>query len=197
MPRSSLALALGAMLCATTTVAAQSAERPRKTSFALEADVLAYGLAGYSGIASVSLANGLQLAIGTGRYDVPAFLLEGDANYDVARWKATSTSVQVARATYRFRGPMTSGLAVGAVVLNQKWRLSAERLAGRATFRPMSVGLTAGYYIHLGKHFYVYPTTAFTYNSVASGTPAVQGVAYRVARWAPNASLHAGWELTR
>lgn len=53
---------------------------------AVEADVLAYGLQGYSGILNVSFANGLQVAFGVGRYDVPGFLLEGDDNpYTVQR----------------------------------------------------------------------------------------------------------------
>jgi hypothetical protein len=56
------------------------------------------------------------------------------------------------------------------------------------------VGLTAGYYAHVGKHFYVYPTAAFTYNKVVSGQATLQGVSYKVARFGPNASLHVGWE---
>lgn len=164
---------------------------------ALEADAIAYGIAGYSGILSVSLPNGLQFAVGNGRYDVPTFMLEGDANFDAARWKATSTSIQVARATYRFHGPMKNGLALGAVVLNQHWTLSSPTLRGTSKFSPLSVGMTAGYYIHVGKHFYLYPTTAFTYNKVVSGKAAVNGTPYEVAKFGPNGSLHAGWEFTR
>jgi hypothetical protein len=61
----------------------------------------------------------------------------------------------------------------------------------------LSVGLTTGYYQHIGRHFYVYPTFAFTRNRVVSGTASVDGMAYKVERWGPNASLHAGWELRR
>lgn len=177
------------------TVVAKS-ESPR-TSIAVEADAIAYGLPGYSGIISVTVANKFQFALGTGRYDVPSFLLEGDANYDDVKWKATSTSVQVLRATYRFNGAMKSGLALGGVVLNQNWRLSAENLAGASKFRPLSAGITAGYYVHVTKHFYIYPTTAFTYNKVVSGTAALQGIPYKVAKFGPNASLHVGWEFAR
>ncbi len=67
------------------------------------------------------------------------------------------------RATYRFTGPMKSGPALGAVILNQHWRLRSAQVPGETTFRPLSVGITAGYYVHVGKHFYLYPTAAFTY----------------------------------
>jgi hypothetical protein len=117
----------------------------RRSSLAVEADVLAYGISGSSGIVSYSFGNGLQVAAGVGNYDVPTFLLEGDAQYDAARWKARSTSVQVMRATYRLNGPMKNGLALGAVVLNRRWRLTSETLPGAMTFRPLSAALTAGY----------------------------------------------------
>jgi hypothetical protein len=193
MRASSLIAALAATAVTTATAAAQSAEPTRHNSIAIEADAIAYGLPGYSGIINVSLANGFQIALGTGKYEVPSFLLKGDANYDVAKWKATSTSVQVLRTTYRFRGPMKSGPALGVVVLNQNWKLRSDRLSGETKFRPISVGLTGGYYVHLSKHFYVYPTTALTYNNVASGTTSVQGVAYKVSKFGPNASVHVGW----
>ncbi len=173
------------------------AQTPATASIAAEADVLAYGLPGYSGIFSATLPNKLQFAFGVGRYEVPSFLLSGDANSDVADWRATVTSLQVARVTYRVRGAMKSGPAVGAVMLNQNWRLRSDRLGGETRFRPLSVGLTGGYYVHVGSHFYVYPTAAFTYNRVMSGTASVKSVAYTVERWSPNASLHAGWEWGR
>jgi len=165
----------------------------RPTSIAFETDVLSYGINGYSAMVNVSFGNGLQAAFGTGRYDVPGFLLEGDANYETAHWKATSTSVQVLRATYRFNGPMTSGPALGAVVLNQSWRLRSASLGGEGRFRPLSVGITGGWYIHLTKHLYLYPTAAFTYNRVISGHASVNGTEYHVAPFAPNGSLHMGW----
>jgi hypothetical protein len=170
---------------------ASPAPRP---SIAVEADALAYGLPGYSGILNVSLPNGFQVAFGAGRYEVPTFLLKGDDNYDAVKWKATATSVQVLRMTYRVRGPMKNGPAFGAVVLNQHWRLRAENLSGETKFRPLSVGVTAGYYAHIGKHFYVYPTAAYTCNKVVSGTTSLGGVSYKVERFGPNASLHVGWE---
>ena len=184
------ALALTALLGLALPASAQTAP---VGSVAAEADVLAYGLSGYSGIFSVTLPNKLQVAFGVGRYDPPSFLLSGDANYDQAQWTATVTSIQVARATYRFRGAMKSGPALGAIVLNQNWRLRSEPLAGETRFRTLSVGVTGGYYIHLGRHFYLYPTAAFTHNGV-SGSTSIKGTSYQVERWSPNASLHAGWE---
>ncbi len=169
-------------------------ESAPKASIAFEADAAAYALKGYSGIANLSLGNGFQVAFGTGRYDVPSFLLKGDSNYDRAKWKATSTSVQVFRMGYRFKGPMKNGPVVGGILLNQNWRLRSERIAGETRFRPVSVGVTGGYYFHIGKHFYIYPTAAFTYNTVYSGQTSLQGTNYKVAKWGPNASVHVGWE---
>ncbi len=171
---------------------AQAVEPEVRPSIAIEADAIAYGLPGYSGILSLSFPNGFQVALGTGRYEVPSLLLRGDDNYDAVEWKTTATSVQVLRMTYRVNGPMKNGLAVGAVLLNQHWRLRSDKLAGETTFRPLSVGLTAGYYAHIGKHFYVYPTAAFTYYTVYSGETTLQGASYHVAKFAPNGSLHVG-----
>jgi hypothetical protein len=105
-----------------------------------------------------------------------------------------SSTSQVLRATYRFKGPMKSGPALGAVLLNQSWRLRSERLSGETRFRPLSGGITGGYYIHVGKHFYIYPMGAYTYNTVVSGQTALQGFNYKVEKWGPNGSLHIGWE---
>jgi hypothetical protein len=163
-------------------------------SIAVEADAFSFFLKGYSGILNLSLRNGFQVAFGSGRYDVPSFLLEGDANYDTAKWKATATSLQVLRVGYRFKGPMKNGPAVAAIVLNQNWRLRSETLGGETRFRPVSVGISGGYYFHIGEHFYVYPTAAYTYNNVHSGSTSVGGVPYTVEKWGPNASAHIGWE---
>ncbi len=173
---------------------ASKEESAPKASIAFEADAAAYALKGYSGIANLSLRNGFQVAFGTGRYEVPSFLLKGDSNYDRAKWKATSTSVQVFRMGYRFKGPMKNGPVLGGIVLNQNWRLRSERIAGETRFRPVSVGVTGGYYFHIGKHFYIYPTAAFTHNSVYSGQTSLQGTNYKVAKWGPNGSVHVGWE---
>lgn len=188
-----IALALIALVGLALPASAQTAPA---ASVAAEADVLAYGLSGYSGIVSVTLPSKLQVAVGMGRYDAPSFLLSGDANYDLAQWEATVTSIQVARATYRFRGAMKSGPALGAIVLNQNWRLRSEPLSGESRFSTLSVGVTAGYYIHLTSHLYLYPTAAFTYNGV-SGSTSIKGTSYEVERVSPNASLHAGWEWGR
>lgn len=163
-------------------------------SIAAEADAISFFIGGYSGIVNLSLANGFQAALGAAGYDVPGFLLEGDANYDAAKWKATSTSVQVLRMGYRFNGPMKNGPALAAVVLNQNWRLHSEPLGGSTRFRPVSMGLSGGYYFHIGEHFYLDPTAALTFNRVHSGETSVGGTNYKVEKFGPNASLHAGWE---
>jgi hypothetical protein len=182
------------LACVLTFIAVSASAQGPPASVAIEADVLAYGLPGYSGILNVSLPSGFQVAVGAGRYRVPSFLLSGDANYDAVEWTATSTSIQVVRATYRFKGPMTNGLAVGLVLLNQNMRLRAERLLGETKFSELSVGPTVGYYQHVGKHFYLYPTAAYTRNHVHSGVTTLQGVPYTVEQWSPNVSLHAGWD---
>ena len=181
---------LALMLALSATAFAQSADLQPKASIAVEADALAFALPGYSAMVNVTVRK-FQVAFGEGRYDVPSFLLKGDKNYDAVGWKATSKSVQVLRVTYRFNGPMKSGPALGAVMLNQNWQLRAEKLSGETT---LSVGLTGGYYFHVGKHFYIYPTAAFTHNSVISGSTSLQGTNYNVAKWGPNASVHVGWE---
>lgn len=163
-------------------------------SLAVEADAAAYALKGYSGIFRVTLANGFNIAFGSGRYNVPNFVVKGQDNYEQARWKATSESIQVLRVGYRFRGPMRDGPVVDAIVLNQKWRLRSERVAGETRFRPIGVGLSGGYYIHLGRHFYIYPTASLTHNSVYSGTTSLQGFNYRVPKFQFNGSVHVGWE---
>jgi hypothetical protein len=185
------------MLPAARSATAQIAEATPRTSLAIEADIISYFIGGYSGVLNLSLGNGFQIAIGGGRYDVPSFLLEGDANYDTAEWTATSTSLQVVRVTYRFNGPMRNGPALGAIVLNQNWRMRSEPLAGETKFRPVSVGISGGYYHHFGKHFYVYPTVAYTYNNVQSGSTSINGTSYKVERLAPNGSVHVGWEWSR
>ncbi|MES2521624.1 MAG: hypothetical protein V4617_02915 [Gemmatimonadota bacterium] len=185
----SLALTVSASSVAAQTVAPSSGR-----SIALEADALSYFVGGYSGIVNVTFRNKWHVALGSGRYEVPAFLLEEDDNFDAAGWKATSTSIQVLRVGYRFRGAMKNGPVLGAIVLNQNWRLKSETLGGETRFRPLSVGVTSGYYQHIGRHLYVYPTVAFTSNRVVSGSAAVKGTAYKVARFSPNASIHMGWE---
>jgi hypothetical protein len=92
---------------------------------------------------------------------------------------------------------MSSGLAIGGILFNQNYRLQAEKLAGQTEFRVLSAGVTAGYYFHLTKHFYIYPTFAYTHNSVASGQTSLQGVNYTVRSWGENATVHVGWEWGR
>ena len=164
-------------------------------SVAIEADAPAFLLGGYSGIINVSFANGLSIALGAGRYDVPAFVVEGQESFDEAGWKATSESIQVLRVGYRFSEPGSNGLAVHAIALNQDWRLEAERLGAATDFRPLGLGVAGGYYFHIGRHLYAYPIAAATYNTVYSGDTSVQGREYEVAAWQINPSVHIGWQF--
>jgi hypothetical protein len=194
-----LTLTIALLTSTAVSVSAQtsSTAEPRKSSVAFETDILAYGINGYSAMINYSFANGLQIAGGIGSYDVPKFLLEGEEHYGSAKWKARAQSLSVIRATYRFNGPMKSGPALGVVVLNQNWKVTSETMTGEAKFSPFSVGLTAGYYWHVTKSLYIYPTTAFTSNSVIAGEAKLNNTPYTVARFAPNASLHMGWAWSR
>lgn len=165
-----------------------------KRSFAVEADAAAYALRGYSGIGRVTFRNGLNVALGTGRYNVPGFILRGDGNYDAAKWKATAESIQVFRIGYRFGGAMKSGAVVDAIVINQNWRLRAGNVAGETKFKQIGAGISGGYYIHVGKHFYIYPTASLTRNTVYSGTTRLGSLDYRVRPTQFNGSVHVGWE---
>jgi hypothetical protein len=193
-PHDVIVLTFALTLAVAPLAAAQSAQPARGASIAVEADAISFFIGGYSGIVNLSLGNGFQVALGTGRYDVPTFLLEGDPNYDTAQWEATVTSVQVLRMGYRFKGPMKNGPVLAAIALNQNWQMQAPPLGGETQFRTISVGLSGGYYFHIGKHFYVYPTAAFTYNTVTSGSTSVSGTSYTVDKFGPNGSVHVGWE---
>jgi len=193
-PHDVIVLTFALTLAVAPLAAAQSAQPARGASIAVEADAISFFIGGYSGIVNLSLGNGFQVALGTGRYDVPTFLLEGDPNYDTAQWEATVTSVQVLRMGYRFKGPMKNGPVLAAIALNQNWQMQAPPLGGETQFRTISVGLSGGYYFHIGRHFYVYPTAAFTYNTVTSGSTSVGGTSYTVEEFGPNGSVHVGWE---
>jgi hypothetical protein len=167
----------------------------RGPSVAFEADALAYPLGGYSAILRISHESGLSYALGTGRYTLPTFLVKGQATYDEAGWKATSESIQVLRVGYRFSGPRKDGPSLDAIVLNQVWRLEATRLDGNAHMKTIGAGVSAGYWFHIGSHFYLYPNVAVTGNAVYSGETSVKGRAYDVPPVGFNGSLHVGWEL--
>ena len=59
-----------------------------------------------------------NLALGTGRFEVPGFLLEGQDSFDAAGWKATSESIQVLRVGYRFGQANANGVVLDAIVIN-------------------------------------------------------------------------------
>jgi hypothetical protein len=184
--------AVPVLLLASASVGPASAQAPRVSSVAFEADALAYAVSGYSGILRVSLANGLNIALGAGRYEVPGFIVEGQDNFEEAGWKATSESIQVLRIGYRFRQAMKNGPVLDAIAINQRWKLVAERVGDETKFSPLGVGLSGGYYFHIGRHFYFYPTASLTYNGVYSGATTVGGFDYRVPKVQPNGSLHVG-----
>ncbi len=77
-PPSSNPLSLTAAYGQATTEPSAPQESRRGASIAIESDALAHALPGYSGIVNLSLRNGFLIAFGTGRYDVPSFLLEGE-----------------------------------------------------------------------------------------------------------------------
>ena len=164
-------------------------------SVALETDALAYPLSGYSAILRITHDSGLSYALGTGRYSLPTFLVKGQSSYGEAGWEATSESIQVARIGYRFFGPRKDGPGVDAIVLNQLWRLDAPRLHETTHFKTIGVGVSGGYYFHVGRHFYAYPNAALTYDAVYSGRTSVQGRDYSVSPVGIAGSLHLGWEL--
>ena len=152
---------------------------------AVEADLFAYLSPGYSGLLSVSFRNGPQVAIGLGsdRLSVVPLI-----------WIAGARHFQVFRTTYRFRGPLKNGPAVGVVVRNEFLGLRVFNQTQETTFRTVRVGLLGGYYQRVGRHFYLYPTAAYTRNTTRSGNTTPHGPAYSVKQWSSTASVHAGWE---
>jgi hypothetical protein len=164
-------------------------------SVAPEADALAYPLGGYSAALRVTHDNGVSYALGTGRYTLPTFLVKTQESYDATHWKATSEAIQVLRVGYRFFGPGEDGPAVDAILLNQLWHLEARRLDADTHFKTIAVGLSGGYYFHVGSHFYLYPTAAVTYDSVYSGSTSVLDQKYEVPPLGLNGSIHVGWEF--
>jgi len=188
--------ALGAVLLSVVPVIA-AAEEPARASFAVEADAAAYALRGYSAIGRVTFPNKLNIALGAGRYNVPSFILRGDDNYEAAQWKATAQTIQVLRVGYRFRGAMKDGPVLDAIVINQNWRLRAGSFPGQTNFRQIGAGISGGYYFHIGKHFYIYPTASLTRNRVYSGEASVGGIPYKVRPTQFNGSVHVGWEWGR
>ena len=109
--------------------------------------------------------------------------------------KATSEAIQVVRIGYRFGGPKSDGPALDAIVLNQLWHLEAARLGADTHVKTIGIGVSGGYYVHLGDHFYVYPNAALTYDATYAGDAAVEGRSYEVSPVGFAGSLHAGWEL--
>ncbi len=164
-------------------------------SVSLESDALALPLRGYSGILRVSHDNGLNYALGTGRYTLPELFVRGQSSDARADWRATAESIQVLRIGYRFFGPRRNGPALDVILINQLWRLQAQRLDDETHFKTLGTGISAGYYLHIGPHFYAYPTASLTYDRKYAGSSTVQGESYEVRPVGFAGSLHLGWEL--
>ncbi len=171
-----------------------AAASPAGWSVALEGDGIAYGLGGYSGIIRVAAPNRFELALGSGRYTLPEFVTKTQATFDEAGWDATSESIQVLRMGYRFAPPLANGFAVHAIAMHQRFRISSEKLAGVSRFKQLGLGVSGGYYLHLGVGIYVYPVVSVTYDSILDGTNAVGGVRYHVPSLGVSESVHLGWE---
>lgn len=176
-------------------VAASHAPAAAESSVAVEADASAFALGGYSLIVRASRSNGLDFAVGTGRYRLPSLFLKGQDSYDEAGWRATSEAIQVARVGYRWRGPHTNGPTVGAIVLNQLWHIEASETGGSSRFKTLGIGVNTGYYVHLGSHFYLYPTASITFEHEYGGASRVGDLDYAVSRLGYAGSIHVGWEL--
>jgi hypothetical protein len=189
------AATLAALLLSSTGIDAQSSqEPPGQRSIAIEADALSYGLDGFSGIARWSLRNGLNVALGAGQYDVPDFVVEAQDNFELAQWQATADSIQVLRIGYRFAPPLRNGAVVDGIVIDQRFDVTADRFGERTEFETRGIGISGGYYFHVGKHLYLYPTGSITRNDVRSGSNFVRGLEYDVPKTQLNLSLHVGWE---
>jgi hypothetical protein len=79
--------AVPALLLSATSFVPAAAHALRLRSGTLEADALAYAVNGDSGVLQVSLANGLSIALGAGRYEVPGFIVQRQVNHEVAEWE--------------------------------------------------------------------------------------------------------------
>ena len=191
-----IALAFAATLGVTTHVSAQTVQptSSEAASIAIESDILSFFISGYSGIVNLSLANGFQTAFGVGRYDVPSFLVEGDANFDAAQWTATVPSVQVFRATYRFRGPDEEWSRVRIGRVEPKLAASVGAFGRRDQVSDPQSGTDWRllYSCRQALSTFIQPPP-IRYNK-AFGETSIRGVNYHVERFAPNASLHVGWE---
>lgn len=89
---------------------------------------------------------------------------------------------------------MKDGPVLDAIVINQNWRLRSGRFPGQTNFRQIGAGISGGYYFHIGKHFYIYPTASLTRNTVYSGEASLSGIPYKVRPTQFNGSVHVGWE---
>jgi hypothetical protein len=165
-------------------------------TWALEADALSFFLKGHSTIIRHTWDNGFEAAIGAGKFTLPSSIVEGEQNdYDEAEWEAESTSIQVARLGYRFGKAYSNGWAFHLIAMNQRWHVESEPLNLSTRYTVLATGLSAGYYIHLSKSFYLYPVVSVTSNNIYQGDNKIGGRSYDVPAASWSGSLHAGFEF--
>lgn len=168
----------------------------RAGTWALEADALSFLLKGHSTIIRHTWDNGFEVALGAGKFTLPNSIVEGEQNdHELAEWTAESTSIQVARAGYRFGKAYSNGWAFHLIAMNQRWHVESKDLNLSTRFSVLATGLSAGYYFHLSKKFYLYPVISVTRNNIYKGDNEVGGRSYDVPEASWSGSLHAGFEF--
>lgn len=166
------------------------------STLAVEADASAYLLKGDSFILRYTFENGIIVALGAGKYELPEFILKVDQkNFEQMKWKAKSKSIQVARVGYRFSKAYSDGVVLEAIAINQSWHVTSQALNSSTNFKTLSLGISTGYFYHIGKQFYLYPIVSLTSNSVTSGSTELQGNNFNVKDAAVSYSLHTGFEF--
>lgn len=165
-------------------------------TWALEADALSFFLNGHSTIIRHTWDNGFEAALGAGKFTLPSSIVEGEQNdYDTAKWKAESESIQVARLGYRFGKAYGNGWAFHLIAMNQRWHVESKPLDLSTRYSLLATGLSVGYYYHLSKSFYLYPIASVTQNNIYQGDAKVGGRSYDVPAASWSGSLHAGFEF--
>ena len=173
-----------------------AAQQSNAGSLSVEGDALAYALNGYSAILRKNFDNGLDIALGGGRFDMPKFVLESEqSNYSAQKWEAKCKSIIVFRIGYRWSQAYEDGFSTHLIAMNQNWNVKSGTQNSQTDFTTLNIGLSAGYTYHIGHNFYLYPTAAYTLNSVSEGKTQVGGVKYDVKTSGINGSLHAGFEF--
>lgn len=165
-------------------------------TWALEADALSFFLNGHSTIVRHAWDSGFEVALGAGKFTLPSTIVEGEQNdYDQAKWKAESESIQVARVGYRFGKSYGNGWAFHLIAMNQRWHVESKKLNLSSRYSVLATGLEAGYYYHLSKSFYIYPVASVTQNDIYKGDNKIGGRTYDVPAASWSGSIHVGFEF--